>query len=404
MSDTAYHAGLERNIKIYYFQKLFTGLEFFLPIWVAFELRFTNFAGLALLEVVQALVGTIVELPTGAFADMFGRKKSIAFGMLTSASLFFFYGFLPTFTWLLIFFFVWGITSTFISGADSALLYDSLKDLNKEDDYAKITSKGSFIYRISIAVGTLLGGFLYTIWIPLPFILYGATYLISGLLATQFTEPRIDSEKFSVTSYFSQTKKGVKEAFKNTHITLLSIYYIVIGGFSWAATFFFSNVYAQQNGFGPKEQSILFFFVYLIKSLFAVVIAHYERLFNRKNIYVAMFVFSVLSFLPAYFIHGFWVVSIILATEFTSSLRFTLLDKYVNQEFDSKNRATALSFLSLSINLIYVLTLFFTRNLSDVVGVGAIYSILGVIILILITPITYLLTRQVKPTTLVVHE
>lgn len=394
MSDTAYHAGLARNVKIYYLQKLLLGLEFFMPVWVAFELRFTNFAGLALLEVIQASVATVTELPTGAFADMFGRKKSIAFGMLISATLFFFYGFLPTFAWLCAFFFIWGVSSTFVSGADSALLYDSLKDIGKEDDYAKVSSKGSLIYRIAIAVGTLVGGFLYTIWIPLPFILYGIVYFLSGILATQFTEPKIDSEKFSVSSYIAQTKKGVQEAFKNTHITLLSIYYIVIGGFSWTATFFFSNVYAQQNGFGPEKQGILFFAVYIIKSLFGITLAHLEHLFNRKNIYVAMFIFSVVAFLPAYFIHGFWVISIILATEFASSLRFTLLDKYVNQEFDSKNRATALSFLSLSINLIYVGTLFFTRNISDSLGVGAIYSILGLIMLVLITPITYLLVKN----------
>ncbi|MBU1117782.1 MFS transporter [Patescibacteria group bacterium] len=394
MTDIAYKQGLRRNITLYYFQKFFLGLIFFLPVWVAFELRFTNFAGLALLEVIQALVGTVAELPTGAFADIFGRKKSIALGMLSSATLFFFFGFLPSFPWLVVFFFIWGVTTTFISGADSALLYDSLKDLSLEDTYAKVTSKGSLIYRIAIAIGTLTGGFLYKIWIPLPYVLYGVVYFVAGLLATQLTEPKIDSEKFSFRSYLRQTKTGVHEAFKNAHITFLSIYYVVIGGFSWAATYFFSNVYAQQNGFGPDKQGILFFFVYLIKSLFAVIIAHLEYFFNRKNIYIAMFIFSILSFLPAFYIHGFWIVSIILATEFTSSLRFTLLDKYVNQEFDSRSRATALSFLSLLLNIVYVSTVFFTRNLSDSVGVGAIYSILGAIILIFISPITYLLVKN----------
>jgi len=394
VTDIAYKQGLRRNITLYYFQKFFLGLIFFLPVWVAFELRFTNFAGLALLEVIQALVGTVAELPTGAFADIFGRKKSIALGMLSSATLFFFFGFLPSFPWLVVFFFIWGVTTTFISGADSALLYDSLKDLSLEDTYAKVTSKGSLIYRIAIAIGTLTGGFLYKIWIPLPYVLYGVVYFVAGLLATQLTEPKIDSEKFSFRSYLRQTKTGVHEAFKNAHITFLSIYYVVIGGFSWAATYFFSNVYAQQNGFGPDKQGILFFFVYLIKSLFAVIIAHLEYFFNRKNIYIAMFIFSILSFLPAFYIHGFWIVSIILATEFTSSLRFTLLDKYVNQEFDSRSRATALSFLSLLLNIVYVSTVFFTRNLSDSVGVGAIYSILGAIILIFISPITYLLVKN----------
>ncbi len=388
MSDTAYLSGLKRNIQIYYFQRLLLGLEFFLPVWVAFELKYTNFAGLAVLETIQALIAIITELPTGAFADIYGRKKSIAFGMLTSATFFFLYPFSPSFIYLCLAFAAWGITSTFVSGADSALLYDSLKDLGRENDFAKITSKGGLITRVAIAIGTLLGGFLYTAWNPLPFILYGLVYFTAGILALKLTEPKIDSEKFSVSSYFAQTAKGIHEAFKNKYISLLSVYYITIGGFSWAATFFFSNIYAQQNGFGPEAQSILFFFVYIIKSIFALLLAHTEHLFNRKNIYLSMFIFSVLSFLPAIFVHGWLVVGIILATEFVSSLRFTLLDKYVNQEFESKNRATALSFLSLAINLIYVLVVFFTRNISDSVGVGAIYSVLGVICLVVLTPIT----------------
>jgi hypothetical protein len=123
-------------------------------------------------------------------------------------------------------------------------------------------------------------------------------------------------------------------------------------------------------------------------------IAHSEHLFNRKKIYLTLFIFSVLSFLPAYFIHGTWIITVIFATEFISSLRFTLLDKYVNQEFESKNRATALSFLSLAISLIYVLVVYSTRNLSNTTGVGAIYSVFGIICLFVLTPTTYFLIKN----------
>ncbi|MFA5026221.1 MAG: MFS transporter [Candidatus Shapirobacteria bacterium] len=394
MLDTAYKQGLARNVKIYYLQKLLLGLEFFLPVWVAFELKFTNFAGLAILETIQAMVVVLTELPTGAFADIFGRKKSIILGMFSVGILYFIFPFSPNFTFMCYLFAVWGLAGTFVSGADSALLYDSLKDIGRADDFAKISSKGALIYRMAIALGTLVGGFIYTLWNPAPFLLYGVVYLIAATSAIFLTEPKIDSEKFSMSNYFFQTIRGVKEAFKNLYISCLSIYYIIIGAFSWAATFYFSNIYAQQNGFGPREQSILFSIVYFIKSIFAVLIAHFEHLFDRKKIYLTLFVFSVLSFLPAYFIHGAWIITIIFATELVSSLRFTLLDKYVNQEFESKNRATALSFLSLAISLIYVFVVYSTRNISDFSGVGTIYSVLGLICFVILTPITYFLIKN----------
>ncbi|HWS49218.1 MAG TPA: MFS transporter [Candidatus Methanoperedens sp.] len=394
MSDIAYKQGLARNIKIYYLQRLLLGLEFFLPVWVAFELKFTDFAGLAILETVHSLVVVFTELPTGAFADIFGRRKSIILGMFSTAFLYFIFPFSPSFVFMCFIFALWGLADTFISGADSALLYDSLKDIDREGEYAKVSSKGALIYRMAIAFGTLVGGSLYLFWNPAPFLLYGVGYLIAAISALFLTEPKIDSEKISLSNYLSQTTRGVKEAFKNFYVSCLSIYYIIIGAFSWAATYYFSNIYAQQNGFGPREQSILFSIIYFIKSIFAVFIAHSEHLFNRKKIYTTLFIFSVLSFLPAHFVKGSWIIAIIFATEFVSSLRFTLLDKYVNQEYSSKNRATALSFLSLVISLIYVLVVYSTKDISNTMGVGAIYSVLGLICLLILTPTTYFLIKN----------
>lgn len=394
MFDTTYKQGLARNVKIYYLQQLLLGLRFFFPVWVAFELKFTNFAGLAILETIQALVMVLTELPTGAFADIFGRKKSIIVGMFSVGLLYFIFPFSPNFTFMCYLFAIWGLASTFASGADSALLYDSLKGIDRADDFAKISSKGALTYRLSISFGTLVGGFLYTLWNPAPFILYGVVYMIAATSAIFLTEPKIDSVKFSIKNYFSQTIIGVKEAFKNIYISCLSVYYIIIGAFSWSATFYFSFIYAQQNGYGPREQGILFFIIYLIKSLFAIVIAHSEHLFSRKKIYLTLSIFSIISFLPAFFVHGAWIIAIIFATELIASLRFTLLDKYVNQEFESKNRATALSFLSLSVNLIYVLVVFVTKDISNTSGIGAIYSAFGLISLLVLSPITYFLIKN----------
>lgn len=73
----------------------------------------------------------IMEVPSGSFADLYGKKKALvaaalsnllATGLVALGSSF------PTF---LLGFVLWGVGRAFNSGASSALLFDSLKALGK---------------------------------------------------------------------------------------------------------------------------------------------------------------------------------------------------------------------------------------------------------------------------------
>ncbi|MCA9369104.1 MAG: hypothetical protein H6773_00375 [Pseudomonadales bacterium] len=48
---------------------------FWIAIWALFYLRFTDCAGFGLLEFTMIISFVITEIPTGAIADLFGKKK-----------------------------------------------------------------------------------------------------------------------------------------------------------------------------------------------------------------------------------------------------------------------------------------------------------------------------------------
>lgn len=82
-----------------------------------------------------------MEIPTGVIADRFGRKTSIILGSIVLSIAALIYGSIPNFYNFLLGEFLFAIGVALISGADKAILYDSLKENNQEHLSVKIFSK-----------------------------------------------------------------------------------------------------------------------------------------------------------------------------------------------------------------------------------------------------------------------
>jgi MFS family permease len=62
--------------ELVYFLVKFFNQYYLMGIWVLFYLKFTDYKGIGIIEAVQIIVMFLSEIPTGIFADRFGRKKS----------------------------------------------------------------------------------------------------------------------------------------------------------------------------------------------------------------------------------------------------------------------------------------------------------------------------------------
>ncbi len=125
----------------------------------------------------------VCEIPTGAFADIFGRKTSFVIACLLLSAGTFIYAVSKSFWGFALAEFVSAIGKTFASGAFKAWFVDSLKHHGYNGELHRIFSRVSVIGKSMGIISALLGAYLADIRSDLPWFLMGTLELIAGIMA-----------------------------------------------------------------------------------------------------------------------------------------------------------------------------------------------------------------------------
>lgn len=129
-----------------------------------------------LLQTVFAVAMFLFEVPTGYFGDRFGSKISISIGCIIVSIGFILYSQWNSFIDFAIVETILAVWFCFISGSETALLYETLKKLGRENEYKKIEGRQSFGYEIGACIGWIVG------WLIAHYIGFSETILIHGIL------------------------------------------------------------------------------------------------------------------------------------------------------------------------------------------------------------------------------
>lgn len=388
---------LKRNEIIYTISQVGHSLIFIIPILFLFLQQRFSIGEIAIAVATGPIIQLIAELPTGALADLIGRGKVIAIGYFIAALSMIIVPFAISFPLLIASFIAFGLSESLLSGALEAMLYDTLKEQDREGEFRKVMGKNNAIYQIGLMVGTFLGGFLYTIAQWIPFVLYTITLVMAAVLALFFTEPYIDSEKFTLKNYLLQIKNGIKEILHTKEVLYISLFYIIVGAITWSSTLYFTDMVVIEMGLTAVQISIF----YSIFRFFNIGLTRYvwanDTLFTKKRAYVFMTFIIIASFLPGIFFNLWWSLPIIGFIITLTSARFTLLGKYSHEMFSSKNRASAISTLSMSISLLYFgATLVSAYIVPQYTNFRGIYSLFGIIALVTLPVLAFLIIREPK--------
>src|SRR5712692_9070433 len=132
-------AALEANVRRCYVYRFLVNMQLWLPIWVLYlqEERGLTLAQITALDAPFWLINVLAQVPTGAFADRYGRKRAMLAGCVVLSAAYLMFGLASSYTLLLVSYALWAVGMAFGSGADLALLYDNLAALGRSQEYQR---------------------------------------------------------------------------------------------------------------------------------------------------------------------------------------------------------------------------------------------------------------------------
>ncbi|MDA9189382.1 MFS transporter [bacterium] len=363
----------QNNLRYFaWFRALFTS-RFYYPVYTILFLDIgITIEEFALLNTFWAIVIVVAEVPSGALADTWGRKKLLVatsllmiveIGSLLVCPI----GRTP---WLLPLMVLNRLCSALAeasaSGADEALAYDSLVLLDKESEWNKVLSKVSRFSSGFMLVAMLLGGLIYDQKVMGPYL--PSEWIIKAPLVLNFITAILC---FFVSLRFFECKKERKESFYKeiigaTKLTLETGKWILKSPVILITIIYglcFDNVIRMFMTISNEYNRIIEIPIAMMGlvgasmsalGLFTPSIATYlTRKFSFKQNMIYLFIISTLSF---YFLSKAYVYLGLIPSFVLGACFYILsfmLSYYINKNAPSEKRATVLSFKGLSFNLAY---------------------------------------------------
>ena len=382
------------NARLFIWFRLLFNCRFYYPIFTVFFLDIGLSIGeFAALNVVWAITIVLLEVPSGALADQFGRRPLIVFaGWLMVAEMAVLclmpVGNHDAVLWLFVLNRILsGAAEAAASGADEALAYDSLPAADRPTLWPSLMAKLSRAMAIGFIISSVSGGFLYDhdkitavmgwfglaplerVWtMKIPLVLNFLTGVVCLLVTLRMVEPEPEEGQVSKSDDWRQEAKlafaRIWETGRwiwNTHaaftlILLGVVFDSIIRLFLTVSSNFYRLVGITEAWYG---------IIGTVASLLGLATAGLmERMSTKGSLRGNFTWLALMAFVGLWFAAhpqpGFLgvalVVPIMLAMRF---LQF-FLSYYLNDIVDSGRRATALSFRGLTINLAYgIMTLLF---------------------------------------------
>lgn len=150
---------LHKNIKLLAWFNFFLSFRFYFPILIIYFVRVTGSYALgASIFSIAMLSAAILEVPTGVFSDLIGRKKTLVLGAiatLISTTLYAAGGFY----WVLAIGAVFdGLARALYSGNNQALLHDTLAETKQQEEYSEYFGKTNSAEHLGLAITAIIGG------------------------------------------------------------------------------------------------------------------------------------------------------------------------------------------------------------------------------------------------------
>lgn len=343
------------NIYYLYIIKLAKWLMLIMPVVALFynDNGLTSF-DIFLLQAIYSISVALLEIPSGYMADIVGRKKSLILGSILGTLGYVIYSFSTTFSGFLSAEIILGLGGSLISGADSALLFDSLAATRMQHRYlqfeGRITSLGHFAETGAAICGGVIA----------VFFSYRAVYISQAAIAALaipasllLLEPGRDKhhDRPGLSHILAVCRNAI---FTNRQLSS-SIYLSSVTGVATLCMAWTAQIYFVTRGFDEITITPLWVTLNLTVAVVAAVTAKAVKILGNRIALLLIILYIPLTYI---LLGTLPLVPALLSLYLFYSVRgyaTPLLKDLINQNCESSVRATVLSIRNLFIRFGFAL-------------------------------------------------
>lgn len=371
--------GIEKNIKIYYFFKFFQNMLIIGPILVPFMVfKGLSYSEIMLLQSISSISVFVFEVPTGVVADKISRRFSLSLCTILMGIGLSFYIFFQDFIFFAIAELLFGIGVTFGSGADSAILFESLDRLGRSGDYRRIEGKCSSNVYLGQGIGSILSSFLYSVSPFLPFWISLGNLGVATAGSLMFFEPP-EREK-SGHSYMKHIVRGFGVAFKLPRVRW-AMGFAALMGFVLRIGYWLYQPYFKEVNLDIIWYGLVFFGFNMVSAFSArYLVKRFEAARPRRTLTAMGYIMGASYLLPLVFL-GKGGIMLLALQQIVRGMYQPTMRFYINHQISDAYRATVISIIGLCANLAFAILSPFVGLGLDKAGTIPVYLVIGIVVL-----------------------
>lgn len=293
----------------------------------------------------------VFEIPSGYFADRFGRKVSLVVGGGIWTVAVGVYCFGQNFTAFAAAEILTGFAGSLISGADTALGFDSLVQLGREADYRQFEGRLVAVAGITEAVCGIVGGMAAAVNLVYPFVLQAIALFCYFLMAMTLVEP---PRQLLVGRQWGKLKEIVQLAlFRHKPIQALIFFAAVCTNVTFLMVWL-SQEYLAIANFSIASFGIAWALFHGVMSGVSLGAVYWENWLGRKAAFLSIVLILGLAYLGLGMTQAQWGILWIAAIYGGRGLQMPLILNALNGYVSSDIRATVLSINSFVFRLGFI--------------------------------------------------
>ncbi|MDD5749871.1 MAG: MFS transporter [Patescibacteria group bacterium] len=349
------------QVKKIYLSSFLKNQTYFVPIIVLFFQDLgLSYSQIFWIFTIGSAFAFLIEIPTGIFADVYGKRQSIIISKFLIFISFVAFGFSSGFWTLLVANLLYEFGKSFRSGTETAYVYNYLSENKGSPSYTLVKANQKFYARISEAIAAILGGLVASrLGFSLVFFLAALPAFVNfaqALTWEQIKEYESQAKK-TLASHLSLARKALLEIWQSRVVRIIVFNFAI-----FTAAFFALEKFTQPYMKSVGIELQYFGFIYSAFLLLIAFLARYAyKLEEKFGSIKIMNYLSLISFIPLLILglgySAIWGVGLFFFVLMVENIRSPIANNLFHQNISSDSRATTGSILEMfksSIRLIFL--------------------------------------------------